>query len=87
MDSGQFTTLLAKWSRGDKSALKALIPIVYAEFKAQIIELKYFGGLNGEEIAEVLNVSLSTVTRDIRMAEAWLQRYLTRNAAPAEKPK
>jgi RNA polymerase sigma-70 factor (ECF subfamily) len=193
MDSGQFTTLLAKWSRGDKSALKALMPIVYAELhrlaafnragergdhtlqptallheaylklvdhkqdewhgrahffavashimreilidharkhraakrggghpevpledaivfapersatilaldealrelanndarKAQIIELKYFGGLSGEEIAEVLNVSLSTVTRDSRMAEAWLQRYLAGAAAPDEKP-
>ena len=185
MDSGQFTTLLAKWSQGDKSALKALIPIVYGELhklaafnrareredhtlqptallheaylklvdhkqghwhsrahffavashimreilidharkhraakrgggqsevpledaiafapeksttilaldealkelakndtrKAEIIELKYFGGLSGEEIAQVLEVSVSTISRESRMAEAWLQRYLTK---------
>ena len=46
--------------------------------KAEIIELKYFGGLSGEEIAQVLDVSVSTISRESRMAEAWLQRYLTR---------
>jgi RNA polymerase sigma-70 factor (ECF subfamily) len=186
MDSGQFTTLLEKWSRGDKSALQALTPVVYRELhklaaanlarerydhtltptallheaylklvdhkqdhwhgrthfyavashimrevlieharkhraakrgggqskipledaivfapeksdtllvlnealqelaqqderKAQLIELRYFGGLSGQEIAEVLNISISTVTRESRLAEAWLQRYLTKN--------
>lgn len=187
MDSGQFTTLLEKWSRGEKSALKTLTPVVYTELrklaaanlareredhtlsptallheaylklvdhkqdhwhgrvhfyavashlmreilieharkhraakrgggqrkisledatafapersetlvaldealrelakyderKTQLIELKYFGGLSGQEIAEVLNVSVSTVTRESRLAEAWLKRYLTHNA-------
>jgi RNA polymerase sigma-70 factor, ECF subfamily len=185
MDSGQFTTLLEKWSCGDQSALKALTPVVYGELrklaaanlareradhtltptaliheayiklvdhkqerwhgrahffavashimreilidharkhraakrgggqakvsledamafvpeksdailildealqelaeyderKARIIELRYFGGLSGQEIVKVLNVSIATVTRDSRMAEAWLQRYLKR---------
>lgn len=184
MDSGQFTSLLRKWSRGDESALSALTPIVYEELrklaaanlaqeredhtlqptallheaylklvdhkqdhwhgrahfyavashimrevlieyarkrraikrgrgqtrislddaltyapekpdavlelhdalqelarldqrKAQLIELRYFGGLSGPEIANVLNISISTITRDCRLAEAWLQRYLT----------
>jgi RNA polymerase sigma factor (TIGR02999 family) len=188
MDSGQFTTLLEKWSRGDQSALKALTPVVYKELhklaaanlrreredhtlqptallheaylklvehkqdhwhsrahfyavashimreiligharkhraakrgggqakvsfedaiasvpeqsdavlaldealqelakhdgrKAQLIELKYFGGLSSQEIAEILNISISTVTRDSRMAEAWLQRYLSHSPA------
>jgi RNA polymerase sigma-70 factor, ECF subfamily len=40
--------------------------------KAQIIELRYFGGLNVEEAAEVLEVSIATISRDQRMAEAWL---------------
>ena len=186
MDSGQFTALLEKWSRGDKSALNALTPIVYRELrklaaanlareredhtltptallheaylklvdhkqdhwhgrahfyavashimreilidharkyraakrgggqpkvsfddaialvpekseailalhealqelarnderKARLVELKYFGGLSGQEIAEVLNISIATITRESRMAEAWLQRYLNRN--------
>jgi RNA polymerase sigma-70 factor (ECF subfamily) len=190
MDSGQFTTLLQKWSQGDKSALKALTPVVYKELhklavvnlsreredhtltptallheaylklvnhkqdhwhgrthfyavashimreilieharkhraakrggghakvsfddaiafpqersdavlaldealqelakrderKAQLIELRYFGGLSSQEIAEVLNVSVSTITRESRMAEAWLQRYLKRNITTA----
>jgi RNA polymerase sigma factor (TIGR02999 family) len=186
MDSGQFTSLLEKWSQGDESALSALTPIVYEELrklaaanlaqerhdhtlqptallheaylklvdhkqdhwhgrahfyavashimreilieharkrraikrgrgqtrisledamtyapekpdailalhdalqelarqdqrKAQLIELRYFGGLSGPEIANVLNISISTITRDCRIAEAWLQRYLTKN--------
>lgn len=40
--------------------------------QAQVIELRYFGGLNVDEIADVLNVSSATVSRDQRTAEAWL---------------
>lgn len=46
------------------------------ERKARLIELKYFGGLAGEEIADVLGISISTITRESRLAEAWLRRYL-----------
>jgi RNA polymerase sigma factor (TIGR02999 family) len=45
--------------------------------KSRLIELKYFGGLRGEEIAGVLGISVSTVTRESRLAEAWLQDFLT----------
>lgn len=48
------------------------------ERKAKLIELKHFAGLSGQEIAQVLNISISTITRESRMAEAWLQRYLKR---------
>ncbi|HRH41166.1 MAG TPA: sigma-70 family RNA polymerase sigma factor [Pyrinomonadaceae bacterium] len=41
--------------------------------QAKIIELKFFGGMTNEEIAEVLGVSDSTVKREWRMAKAWLQ--------------
>jgi RNA polymerase sigma-70 factor, ECF subfamily len=44
---------------------------------AQIIELHYFGGLTGLEIAEMLNVSASTVSREQRLAEAMLKRALS----------
>lgn len=44
--------------------------------KAKVIELKYFGGLTGEEIAEVLEISTATVARELRMAQAWLAREL-----------
>ena len=46
------------------------------ERKARTIELRYFGGLRSEEIAEVMSTSVATVGRDIRVAEAWLRRYL-----------
>jgi RNA polymerase sigma factor (TIGR02999 family) len=44
--------------------------------KCKAIELKYFGGLSTDEIAEVLSVSSVTVRRDLRIAEAWLQNEL-----------
>jgi RNA polymerase sigma factor (TIGR02999 family) len=47
--------------------------------KAQVIELRYFSGLTIEEIAEYLHVSISTVMREQRFAEAWLSRYLGAN--------
>lgn len=40
--------------------------------KSRVVELRYFGGLEIEETAEVLGVSLDTVKRDWRMAKAWL---------------
>ena len=42
----------------------------FDERKARLIELKYFGGLSGEEIAEALGISISTITRESRLAEA-----------------
>jgi RNA polymerase sigma factor (TIGR02999 family) len=44
--------------------------------KAQVVELKYFGGLNYDEMAEVLKVSPVTVRRDWRFAKAWLYTQL-----------
>lgn len=46
--------------------------------KSRVVELRYFGGLNIEETAEVLGVSVDTVKRDWRMARAWLLAELTR---------
>src|SRR5262249_24648453 len=46
----------------------------------QIIELHYFGGLNGGEIGELLGVSAATVSREQRRAEAWLKRALSQKA-------
>ena len=43
---------------------------------AQAVELRYFGGLKQEEIAEVLKVSTKTVRRDWEAARAWLHREL-----------
>ena len=44
--------------------------------KAEVVELKYFGGLNYDEIAEVLKVSKITVRRDWEFARAWLLKEL-----------
>jgi RNA polymerase sigma-70 factor (ECF subfamily) len=44
--------------------------------QAQIVELRYFGGLTIEETAQVLNISPKTVKRDWAMARAWLRREL-----------
>lgn len=44
--------------------------------RARVVELRFFGGLNVEETAEVLGVAPDTVVRDWRVAKAWLFRYL-----------
>ena len=49
--------------------------------KAEVVELKFFGGLGIDEIAEVLKISSKTVKRDWTFARAWLSRELTENAA------
>jgi RNA polymerase sigma factor (TIGR02999 family) len=44
--------------------------------KAEVVEMRFFGGLSVEETAEVLKVSPVTVMRDWRTAKAWLYREL-----------
>jgi RNA polymerase sigma factor (TIGR02999 family) len=46
--------------------------------KAQIVEMRFFGGLSLEEIGDVLKVSTGTIKRDWRAAKAWLYQELTR---------
>jgi DNA-directed RNA polymerase specialized sigma24 family protein len=48
---------------------------------ARVVELRFFGGLNEEEVAHNLRVSTKTVQRDWKMARAWLVSHL----APQEK--
>jgi len=45
--------------------------------KAKVVELRYFGGLSVEETAEALGVSVATVGRELRFAEAWLHKLIT----------
>ncbi len=59
-------------------ALTALA--VVDERKSRVIELRYFGGLSVEETARALNVSIGTIGREQRLAEAWLHRQLSREA-------
>jgi RNA polymerase sigma factor (TIGR02999 family) len=55
-----------------------------AEFdsrKAQVVEMRFFGGLSVEETAEVLKISAVTVMRDWSTARAWLYRELAGDTA------
>ncbi len=63
-------------------ALKALAET--DERKARVVELRFFGGLNMEETAEVLQVSEKTIRRDWQMAKLWLHRELAETAAGDE---
>jgi RNA polymerase sigma factor (TIGR02999 family) len=53
--------------------------------KGQIIELRFFGGMSIEETAVAAGISTSTVSREQRMAEAWLQRQMLVRADPPRK--
>jgi RNA polymerase sigma factor (TIGR02999 family) len=57
-------------------ALNALAK--FDEQQVSIVELRFFGGLGNEEVAEALGISLSTVKRDWNVAKAWLARELSR---------
>ena len=46
--------------------------------KTHLIEMRYFGGMTNEECAEVTGVSIHTVKREMRLAQAWLRRELER---------
>jgi len=64
---------------GLDDALKALAAI--DPRKSEVVELRFFGGLSVEEVAEVLKVSPETVMRDWKFAKSWLRRELSK-----EKP-
>jgi RNA polymerase sigma factor (TIGR02999 family) len=52
--------------------------------KCQVVEMKFFGGLAAQEIAQLLNVSEETVLRDWKLAKLWLLRELS---AKCDEPK
>jgi DNA-directed RNA polymerase specialized sigma24 family protein len=47
--------------------------------QAELVELRFFGGLTQPEVARALGVSLATANRDWAMAKAWLYDRLRRN--------
>lgn len=51
--------------------------------EGNVVELKFFGGMEANEIAEVLDVSQKTVLRDWNFAKLWLRRELAENEAHA----
>lgn len=63
------------------AALKELAQL--HERQARVVELRYFGGLENGEIAEVLGISEDTITRDWKAARRWLQyRLRTSSSIP-----
>lgn len=62
-------------------ALKTLAELDLRQ--SRVVEMRFFGGLDYDEIAEVLKVSASTVRRDWSLARAWLYRELNRGAEPS----
>lgn len=61
-------------------ALNALA--IQDERKGKVIELRFFGGFSVEETAKALGISVATVGREQRMAEAWLHREVARHQDP-----
>ena len=45
--------------------------------QAEIVEMRYFGGLSEQEVADVLSLSRATVTREWQTARRWLYRRMT----------
>jgi RNA polymerase sigma factor (TIGR02999 family) len=50
--------------------------------QGQIVELRYFGGLSEQEVADTLSVSRATVTREWKRARAWLYHRMTPTPGP-----
>jgi RNA polymerase sigma factor (TIGR02999 family) len=53
--------------------------------KARLIEMRFFGGLTAEESATVLDLPVNAIRRDLRVAQAWLQRELGQGSAGTAK--
>jgi RNA polymerase sigma factor (TIGR02999 family) len=55
--------------------------------KSRVVELKFFGGMTTEEMAEVLQVSPATVEREWSFARAWLYAETADRAVPPDTPR
>lgn len=69
-DAGRSDDLIVELDQ----ALKHLAEV--APRKAEIVELRWFGGLNIEEISVALSLSTATIKREIRFARSWLYREM-----------
>ena len=74
------TVLVSEGQREDLVALDDALTALAEldERQGRVVELRFFGGLSMEEIAEVLKVSLGTVKRDWSLARAWLHNRLSK---------
>ncbi len=53
--------------------------------KARVVELRFFGGLNTQETAEIMKISTRTVEREMSLAQAWLLRELKGKGKPGSR--
>lgn len=69
----------------DLIAIDAALQALAAQYerKAQVVDLRFFGGLSVEETAEALDISAETVMRDWKFAKNWLMRELSRSGPVA----
>jgi hypothetical protein len=84
-ETPDLTGWLAAWRRGDRAAESHLVAAVYDDLRriagvypphAQLVDLRFFGGLTIDEAAEVLDRSPAALKRDWTVARAWLFREL-----------
>jgi RNA polymerase sigma-70 factor, ECF subfamily len=77
------TAILSKERAGELIALDEALNSLSAidPRRSQVVELRFFGGLSNEEIAEVMKISPNTVTRDWNVAKAWLYREMSKEQA------
>ncbi len=52
----------------------------FDERKSKVVEMRFFGGLSIDEAAQALDISVATVGRELRMAQAWLFRAMNGEA-------
>jgi RNA polymerase sigma factor (TIGR02999 family) len=71
-------TIFSKERAADLVALDDALTALAAldRRKCRVVELRFFGGLSIEETAEVLDISVATVGREMRLAQAWLHREM-----------
>ena len=56
----------------------------FAQDQARVLELMYFGGMSGDAIAEIMQVSSATVDRRLRAAKAWLRKEMSSDSSPTD---
>ena len=56
------------------------------EKKAKMIEMRFFGGLTAEETSAAIGLPVAEVRRELRLAQAWIEREMTRRAKSTVKP-
>jgi len=56
----------------------------FDELQCRVVELRFFGGLTEDEVAEALGIGVRTVSREWNLARAWLHGELKRSRPPSE---